>query len=300
MLYTTNMGTIHQLTGKELTLTKGNIAIAKDRSASLTVCALRIMLSEEASPVDLGFLSSFSNVKILHIVVSGQFCNLPLEQLPLLEELSLICAPGTRVSLSSSTNLRRLSATWNQVEGEIEHLHKLDSLFLDRYTHQTLHRLHLPCSLQHLTINNSKIATLSGIEECTKITDIRLRGMPKLTSIGALSLCNNLETIQFDGCRSLIDLGTLADLINLTFLAITDCDKIASLKFVAYLEKLRCLFFYGDTTITDGDIRFLLKCTKLKACSFANRRHYNLRREELPPSIQGNSCQLQSYWYKFM
>jgi len=158
----------------------------------------------------------------------------------------------------------------------------LESLALRHYPHRDLVALAPLTGLTKLRIAESKVEDISTAGSFQHLKELSLVLLRKLKDISPLAKLKGLEQSELMNCRGITNLDPLSGLNSLQVLYFPDCGNIDSLSPLAKCHSLKVVVFYEDTTILDGDIKKLLEIPNLKYVAFANRRHYNMKREEIP------------------
>ena len=139
-------------------------------------------------------------------------------------------------------------------------------------------------SIMDLKVVESNIETLSGVKNLINLKQITLSHCKKLMDIQELSNCSNLFKLEIDSCKGIKDFECLRKLKNLEALVISNCGNIPSIKFIDDMPKLR-FFSFVDTNVVDGD---LTPCMRLDYAGTMNKRHYNIKAEDLPRKSRCN------------
>ena len=136
-------------------------------------------------------------------------------------------------------------------------------------------------NLKNLELIQSSITSLAGIENFKNLECLTVGYCPKLLDISAISNCTKLRKIEFENTKKITSFNPLTALKNLQGLILSDCGEISSLQFINDLSNLKFLSFVG-TNIVDGD---LTPCLRLKYAATFNKRHYNIKEDELPKKL---------------
>lgn len=121
---------------------------------------------------------------------------------------------------------------------------------------------------------------ITGISKLPVIKKVMLESCPKLTDISELGKIKNLNTLILQNIKN-CDLSFLEDMeckSTLECLVLRNCGKIPTIKFLNNYPKLES-FDFMFTNVEDGDLTPLLR---LNSASTFNRRHYNLKEDQLP------------------
>jgi hypothetical protein len=139
--------------------------------------------------------------------------------------------------------------------------------------------------LEAIKLKSSSQIELDALPKLERLTRLELGLLPKLENLEALSKCGALQWLRISKCGRAVDYHVLSELRKLRGLLIDTDKKIESVEFVESLLDLRIFNF--SLNIRDGKVRRLLKCPALARARFADRRHYDIRRDELNEILNG-------------
>lgn len=264
---------------------------------------LRIFIyGKEDSDEAIQLLPNFRNVTTTRILLQPSCKKLEFDFFPKLTELSIQTSPTLSIPTSIASRIKNLGISGHHISNTLSEFESLEVLFIDRYRGTTVSDLNLPQTLRSLTINNTRITSLDGLDNLTLLRDCRLRRVSYLVNIEALGNMLNLRRLQLTGCPKVTSLSPLCAASNLESLFICDCKSLLSVECLRSLPNLRSLALIGETNVADGNIRFLLSMPQLKTLHIRNRRNFDLRREEIPDSFSGDLDVIgsQSYAFKSM
>lgn len=178
--------------------------------------------------------------------------------------------------MKSAFCLRCLSTDAASVQ-HIECLANLEELAFIHMKSTDLQQLSKMTQLRELRLIQSTISSLNGLKNA-KLHTLDVSYCRKLHDISALSeLSQTLEHLVIDHCPKINDISICADLTCLKVLELDGNNDIASLSPLKNLTNLEVLTVYVN--VVDGDLN-ILKRMRAAACS--NRKHYNVKNEELP------------------
>ena len=186
---------------------------------------------------------------------------------------------STSIDYSQIKGLENLGVEWNKGCLNYQTIKSLKSLMIWNCNEKELTKMFCSPVLDTLLIQESKIRTLEGIQQSTKMQCLYLyynRGLKDIEALGAVK--DTLRALRICNCSKIEDFSILSDLKNLELLEIDGSNKLESLNFLNQLPNLKTL--YLGVNVLDGD---LTPCMNLSyAWLYANKRHYNLKREDLP------------------
>ena len=231
----------------------------------------------------LRFLSDVPGLRHLTLIDLAAKDVGALQTLANLEGLTLSAYSKSPIDFGRMPRLRKAFIEWRKQYRNLSSCVLLEDLYINRYTGRDLRVVDPMRHMVRLRVGDSRtVSNLSGIEKLTHLRAIGIYGLPQLRSLEPLTdRADSLEDVDINQCRHLSSIEPLGQLKSLKRLVLADCGKVPSIRPVAQCHQLRQFFFYGDTNVADGDFDFLRQMP-LADISFMNRRHYSLRREELP------------------
>lgn len=237
---------------------------------------------------DISFLRrcpSLESLQIIPAYSAAEFDYSPLYHLPCLRELDCCTLYGPRANQRAEVDYLRLPHLESlSVNGAKGHLH-LESV-------KNLRRLNLgqgqPISrtlaaldtsaLETLDLCQSTLRSLKGLEPARHLQKLSISHCRALTDISALSaLCGTLSSLEIESCGQITDFSALHDLTNLEELTLYGTNNLPNLSFLKGMKKLRSLRF--TMNVLDGDLSL---CQTIPFVFCRNRKHYNLKNEDLP------------------
>ncbi len=254
---------------------------------------------------DLEYLKEFTFVKHLRIVNRNADLT-GIKYLKQLETLELGVENNQYFDFTAFPNLRACYFTWSKQKESIFKCENLEHLGIEKYLNRDLALFHNLKKLTTLGIGNSKIqelkgienlaglkklrlsylnniSNLKGVEHLTYLETLELYGLRKLNSIDNIANLDSIKMLSIDKCNAINELTSLENLRHLKKLVLNNMGDLKTLNSIENLHELEELFFIENTNILDGNlnpIKMLQKYSLVKF-SFKNRKHYNLKREEL-------------------
>ncbi len=185
----------------------------------------------------------------------------------------------------------------------VNSLKNLKFLYLGRVKNFSFNQISNLKNLVYLKLTQCKIVNFNGINELKKLNSLLVYYCRTLKSIKDIEELTNLQYLWFCACPNIEDIEVLSEIKNLIFLYLENmekysfefaqnlqsketlqflgfenCESLSSIKFLESMPELLTFFFY-KTNIIDGDLR---PCLKLKHVFASNKRHYNMKINELP------------------
>lgn len=236
---------------------------------------------------DLHFLKNCPSLQYLQIIPADTcecFDYSPVYDMPNL--LGLNCATEFGPHLVKHTTFD-YSQVPNIVDLDIAgtgnlHTNKLDALQrlnVSRNPAKLLPDIVSSSSLKWLSITECGIRTLEGLNHIAPLADISLwynRSLSDASEIVQFS--NSLCSLAITACPRIKDFSFLGALKNLRHLQLLGSNNLPDLSFLANMKKLTHFVF--DMNVEDGDLSNCLSIPYV--CSLRNRKHYNLRDQDLP------------------
>ena len=249
---------------------------------------------------DLNFLKRCPSLKCLNISLredaTEDFDYSPLYELPEIQGLSCqnvadifseypIDYPLVEIDYSKVHGLVELIVEANKKTLNIDKIDTLQSLYIRGYKSKTknLQTLFSSKQLRIMTIIGGNTASLDGIEKSEKLQCLYLYYGKYLKDISALEkVKKTLRLLCIDHCPDIEDYSVFEKMENLQTLMIYGDNKISDIQFIRKMKSLKRFRF--SVNILDGD---LSPCLALEeASSSVNRRHYNLKDNQLPKNYE--------------
>ena len=186
------------------------------------------------------------------------------------------------VDLSKLPKLEELWIEWDKGTKNFEGTTTLKKLTIERrLDFRDIHMFGRNTDLQDLEVVLCGLRDLNGIEAFQKLRYLHLWYCRNISDISALaSLQDSLQLLLIEKCPKIKDFSVLASLKSLRMLVLRGANKLPDLEFLNELPNLQHFVF--DMDVESGD---LTPCLKIpSAYSECNRRHFNLKDEQLPHS----------------
>ncbi|NOT66340.1 MAG: hypothetical protein HOP06_10010 [Methylotenera sp.] len=150
----------------------------------------------------------------------------------------------------------------------------------------------------YLELNFANIKSFSGISRLGKIKRLELDYCLKLESDRGLSeIKNDIEWLHINTSKKFIPTRELFDLHKLKVLCLNSCGPLENLNFLKDMPNLLD-FRFVDTNIINGDLTPLLKHPTLVSVGFLDKRHYNIKKNDVDLFFQAKSEAAKEYIYK--
>lgn len=202
-----------------------------------------------------------------------------------LESLNILNSQVAKLDLSKC-NLESLVVSRSQIKSYEMLPMSLKDLILSGYDGIDLTSIERLSRLRLLDINGArKLTSFNGMSKMSSLVELKVWSAPRLENIVDIQHCEYIEKICFENCAKISHVDALASLKRLRYVALDKCGQIDSLKPLEKLNMLEELSFTGNTNISDGKLRFLLKNPLLKKVYLQDRRHYDIARKELSPGV---------------
>lgn len=199
-----------------------------------------------------------------------------------LENLELLqVANAENIDFSGLKNLKSYSGKWPSINNSFYKAIELEFLSVrDGPSQAELENLGCFNKLSSLSIAQSPIETLSGVDSLESLENLGVHYCRYLHSIKSLGRLKNLKTIHFQNCKKIDDINTLVALKKLLVLNLENCGDVRDLNFISSLPLLSKLLFYG-TSVVSCDLNPVLKCRALTVLGFNNKKLYTHTLKEL-------------------
>ena len=230
----------------------------------------------------IGFLKQCPNLEYLWIlpaISAKEFDYSPLYDLPNLKWLQCESSYGIHdefvatIDYSRLTSLKRLLVSGKKGHINVESAQTITSLLCDfGYPNAESLANYIPSEmLINLSLNQSSIATLAGIEVALKLKRVRLSYNRRLEDISALRyLRNSLACLEIDACGKIKDFSVLQELTELEFLTLKGSNSISSISFIKNMPNLK--YLHLTMNVEDGDLTL---CENIQYVRIKNRKHYS-------------------------
>lgn len=244
----------------------------------------------------IDFIAECPTLKHLNIVPAGnvgdEFDYSPLYKMPQIKSLSCATVYGLRNEFSSSIDCSKLCGLEdihiiNSGYKNYNEIETLKSLGLTGYKKLDLSEAFSSSILDTLSVFQSKISTLDGIQKSKKMQCLYLYNNRNLQDISVLrNVKNTLKALHIENCPKIDDFSVLSELENVELLRLSGSNELQNLDFIKTMKKLKTFIF--NMNVKDGD---LTPCLNLSyVFSAKNRKHYNLKDKDLPKIkyVRGN------------
>jgi hypothetical protein len=238
---------------------------------------------------DISFLKRLTFLKGVEIFADD------IKDLRALQELSLLEYVGLEVKLifdldfNNFNNLKIIQLRWSKHYKNIFNVYPLEHLNITNYPFEDLQILSNLNNLKNLQVTSTKLRTLKGVNKLINLKSIDLFKCNNLESLDSVRELTSLEIIDLENCKKIDHLNQLRNMINLKTLLIDSCGKIESLLPLKECLSLRKIFLGGDTTIIDGDFKYLLQLPNIKDFWFVNKKHYELKINEVQEILENRN-----------
>lgn len=241
---------------------------------------------------DISFLRqcpSIKSVKIIPPYSASKFDYSPLYDMPNLQELNCQTIYGPKDSLKAEvdyshfSSLRDVYARGVKGHLNLESVKGLQHLYLGQGqpASKTLTGFDFS-ALTELNLCQSSIRSLDGIEKASCLRKLNLSYCRALENVTALtSIGETLTSLEIESCGKIKDFSCLNNLPNLENLVLFGANTLPDLSFLINMPNLKSFRF--TMNVLDGDVAL---CRNIPYVYCKNRKHYNLKDDELPKGKQ--------------
>ena len=243
---------------------------------------------------DLSFLEQCSTLNMLHIYppynATKEFDLSPIYRMKEIKTLQCYNQFGEQmqhfasIDYSKIKGLVQLRIDVNKGTINYNKIDTLKSLIVWQHKgkYNNLNDLFSSEILDTLNLTQCKIKSLDGIEKSKKMQCLYLYYNRSLKDISALEkVKDTLKALVISKCPKIEDFSVLEKLENLEYLELEGNNILPNLHFLSKLKNLKTLYF--EYNVLDGDIT---PCLDIQRVYIKNRRHYNLKDNDLPKGKQ--------------
>lgn len=230
---------------------------------------------------DVSFLKTLPFLKGVEVYADDIRDLSAMKNLELLEYIGLDCNLSFDLDLNNFVNLKILQVKWNKHLKNMFNLSSIEYLNIIKYPYEDLVSLHNYSKLKKLQLTSTKLKSLKGIDNLINLKSVDLFKCNQLESLESVDRLELLEELEIENCKKINNLYQLSNLVNLKTFLIEDCGNIQSLKPLQNSLNLIKVWIGGNTTVIDGDIEVVIKLPKLKELWFVNKKHYNIKVNEV-------------------
>lgn len=137
-------------------------------------------------------------------------------------------------------------------------------------------------NLTSLTCTQIGCKSLDVLEMLPKLEKININYCTKLTDVSAVAKCPILQEARFQVCKQVTNFDTLSQSQTIRALDMFKCGSVPSIHFIDGMSNLKAIDIV-ETNVLDGD---LTPCLRLEAVTTLDKKHYNLKAEQLPRRIR--------------
>jgi hypothetical protein len=192
--------------------------------------------------------------------------------------LNILSKDNQELDFSKFPNLLDCRFTWRTKTSSLFNCTSLEYLGITKYKGENLEEFEKLINLKTLSIGQSSIETLNGLNKLVGLENLDLFNNRKLVNFQGIGNLKSLKRLSIESCKGLNEINEVSSLYNLEKLIINNCGDIESIKPIESLKNLKEFYFQDSTNIIDGDIS---PCIGLSKASFQDRKHYNYKYQEI-------------------
>ncbi len=241
---------------------------------------------------DIAFLRqcpTITSLKIIPAYSAAKFDYSPLYDMPNLKELNCQTVYGHKDALKADVDyshfpsLQCVYASGAKGHRNLESVKGLRHLYLGQGQPASKALTGFDFSeLEKLDLCQSPIRSLNGIDQAACIQKLSLSYCRSLEDVAALvSVGKTLTSLEIESCGKIKDFSWLYHLPNLENLVLFGSNTLPNLSFLDSMPNLKSFRF--TMNVLDGDLRL---CKNVPYVYCKNRKHYNLKNEDLPKGNQ--------------
>lgn len=237
---------------------------------------------------DIAFLRqcpTITSLKIIPAYSAAKFDYSPLYDMPNLKELNCQTVYGHKDALKADVDyshfpsLQCVYASGAKGHRNLESVKGLRHLYLGQGQPASKALTGFDFSeLEKLDLCQSSIRSLNGIDQAACIQKLSLSYCRSLEDVAALaSVGKTLTSLEIESCGKIKDFSWLYHLPNLENLVLFGSNTLPNLSFLDSMPNLKSFRF--TMNVLDGDLGL---CKNVPYVYCKNRKHYNLKDEDLP------------------
>lgn len=230
---------------------------------------------------DVEFLSDMPWLRALTVIHREIEDVGPVTTLRELRSLHLESFCETQIDFSSFPQLEQCTLQWRRGSESIFSCDRLEKLVLMNFPGQFSNDFARLALLRDVSLYGGGLKDLHGIGRLPKLQAVGLYNLRQLETLEGIHGLVRLRRLEVIDCPRVRNIEAISNLRSLEDLSLSDIGQIPDLAPIALLSQLRAFFFTGRTKVLNGDLGVLLALPLLQEVSFQNRRHYNVRREEV-------------------
>lgn len=237
---------------------------------------------------DIAFLRqcpTITSLKIIPAYSAAKFDYSPIYHMPNLKELNCQTVYGHKDALKADVDyshfpsLQCVYASGAKGHRNLESVKGLRHLYLGQGQPASKLLTGFDFSeLEKLDLCQSPIRSLNGIDQAACIQKLSLSYCRSLEDVAALaSVGKTLTSLEIESCGKIKDFSWLYHLPNLENLVLFGSNTLPNLSFLDSMPNLKSFRF--TMNVLDGDLGL---CKNVPYVYCKNRKHYNLKDEDLP------------------
>ena len=241
---------------------------------------------------DIAFLRqcpTITSLKIIPAYSAAKFDYSPIYDMPNLKELNCQTVYGHKDALKADVDyshfpsLQCVYASGAKGHRNLESVKGLRHLYLGQGQPASKALIGFDFSeLEKLALCQSPIRSLNGIDQAACIQKLSLSYCRSLEDVAALaSVGKTLTSLEIESCGKIKDFSWLYHLPNLENLVLFGSNTLPNLGFLESMPNLKSFRFTMNAL--DGDLGL---CQNIPYVYCKNRKHYNLKNEDLPKGNQ--------------
>lgn len=228
---------------------------------------------------------TITSLKIIPAYSAAKFDYSPIYDMPNLKELNCQTVYGHKDALKADIDyshfpsLQCVYASGAKGHRNLESVKGLRHLYLGQGQPASKALTGFDFSeLEKLDLCQSSIRSLNGIDQAACIQKLSLSYCRSLEDVAALaSVGKTLTSLEIESCGKIKDFSWLYHLPNLENLVLFGSNTLPNLSFLDSMPNLKSFRF--TMNVLDGDLGL---CKNVPYVYCKNRKHYNLKDEDLP------------------
>ena len=247
---------------------------------------LRVFADGRNGAARIDYLGEIPFLQRLGLCIVGLRDVSPLYDLPNLRALT-VQRIERKIDFTRIPRLENLSLSWNaKLFSSLLESERLEVLGIDNFTGKDFLPFAKLKALENIGFAFTRLESFAGLEQFPELGRLSLGPINRLETLDHLEGYPDLRYLQVEAAKKLRRIDAVSRLRCLQELWFTACPQIESLRAIEGLPALEYFGLLQTTSVADGDLSALLKLPRLKHASIRDRKHHNMKNDNLPKAYR--------------